>query len=204
VLIVLLGPPAAGKGTQAERLSEYLGTPHISAGDILRRSIKDKTPLGNAALLYINKGEFVPDEIITAAIKERLAQKDCVEGALLDGFPRTIPQAEALRLPDKVIDIDVPRGVLLKRITGRRVCQSCNKVFHVDSMTGYGCDCGGNLYIREDDTEEVFAARADNYNRLTLPLKDYYAKLGRLTVVDGTGSKNEVFERILEVLENEH
>lgn len=205
MLIILVGPPAAGKGTQAGKLVEYLNIPHISTGDILRQSIKDKTSLGEAALLYINKGELVPDEVITAAVKERLSQRDCKNGALLDGYPRTIRQAEALEEfapPDVVLDIDADRENLLKRVTGRRVCDKCGLSFHIDNLKGQNCRCGGNLYIRDDDTAEVFETRLDNYQRLTLPLKQYYLKRGKLRTVSGEGTRDEVFERIIKALKD--
>lgn len=203
MLIILLGPPAAGKGTQAAKLAKHLNISHISTGDILRQSIRDKTPLGKIALLYINKGELVPDGIITAAVKERLSQKDCSRGALLDGFPRTLPQAEGLDAfapPYAAIDIDVDKDILLKRVTGRRVCAKCGKNFHADSFKGISCDCGGSLYTREDDTEEVFKTRLDNYQRLTAPLKQYYRNQGKLKTVDGEGTQDEVFDRIIKAL----
>lgn len=205
MLIILLGPPAAGKGTQAARLVKHLNIPHVSTGDILRQSIKDKTPLGETALLYINKGELVPDEVMIAAVKERLLQNDCKKGALLDGFPRTLRQAEGLDSfapPDAAIDIDVNRESLLKRVTGRRVCSKCGLNYHTDSFKGQNCVCGGSLYTREDDTAEVFEKRLNNYQRLTLPLKEYYFKRGKLRTVDGDGTQDEVFDRIITALKD--
>lgn len=203
MLIVLLGPPAAGKGTQAKKICNSLSIPHISTGSILRQNISEKTPLGEVASLYINKGDLVPDEVIIAVVKDRLRQPDCAKGALLDGFPRTLRQAEELDeliQVDKVIDIEVSRQILTERVTGRRVCKNCGTNYHISVYTESNCNCGGSLQTREDDTEAALAVRLNNYDKQTLPLRQYYAGDNRLIQVSGIGTPAEVFERIKEAL----
>lgn len=197
MLIVLLGPPAAGKGTQAERIVKYLSIPHISTGDILRQNIRENTELGKIALRYINKGDLVPDKVIIAEIKERLERTDCKDGALLDGFPRTLNQAKELDklfTVDKVIDIKVDDHTLLKRVMSRQTCLKCGRSYA--SKDDGRCLCGGQLYTRADDTKEAFVNRLNNYHKLTLPITDYYAAQKKLISVDGKGDAQEVFENI--------
>lgn len=195
--LVLMGPPGAGKGTQAEALVERLGISHISTGDIFRQAIKDGTALGRKAKDYMDAGQLVPDEVTVGIVRERLAQPDCQKGFLLDGFPRTVAQAEALdgilagqgKPLDAVLDIRVPREKLVARLTGRRVCRNCGATFHLlynPSSRGESCErCGGELYQRGDDTEATVASRLDVYESQTAPLVDYYAGKGLLKVVDG-------------------
>lgn len=203
--ILLLGAPGAGKGTQAVRLAERYGIPHISTGDIFRYNIKEKTPIGVIAKSYIDKGQLVPDEVTVQIVKERLEKEDCKSGYLLDGFPRTVAQAEALEKFSKVeavVDIDVPLDKLLKRITGRRVCGSCGESHHIDHLDGKtSCSkCGGELIQRADDNEQTVASRLDVYVKQTSPLTKYYAEKGILKKVNGMGSVDEVFDRIISVL----
>lgn len=195
---VLLGAPGAGKGTQAKSLSGMMdGTPHISTGDILRQAVTDETDLGRQVKPYMEAGKLAPDDLLIALVRERLARSDCSEGFLLDGFPRTIPQAEALdkmleeigRPLDLVVDIEVPFEVLIERLTGRRTCPDCGMVYHVvfnpPKVEGV-CDvCGGSLYQRTDDTEETVRHRLEAYEIQTRPLIDYYARTGLLRRVDG-------------------
>ena len=203
--ILLLGAPGAGKGTQAVRLAERYGIPHISTGDIFRYNIKEKTPIGVIAKSYIDKGQLVPDEVTVQIVKERLEKEDCKSEYLLDGFPRTVAQAEALEKFSKVeavVDIDVPLDKLLKRITGRRVCGSCGESHHIDNLDGKtSCSkCGGELIQRADDNEQTVASRLDVYVKQTSPLTKYYAEKGILKKVNGMGSVEEVFDRIISVL----
>ena len=191
--IVLLGAPGSGKGTQASLIAEKYGLPHISTGDMFRENIREKTPLGVLAKTYI--------------VAERLSRKDCEKGFLLDGFPRTIAQAKALEeiAPlTVVLDIDVPLGKLLKRLTGRRCCEKCGESFHVDSLGGAeDCPkCGGKLYTRADDNEETVQKRLDVYVKQTESLVEYYRSAGLLKKVNGDRAVNEVFGEVEEVLEN--
>jgi len=198
--IILMGPPGAGKGTQAKKLTYALGIPHISTGDMFREAIKEGTPLGKLAASYINDGHLVPDDVTIGLVKERLSKDDCAKGYLLDGFPRTIPQAEALEVIAKeigreishVIDIETPKEELVKRICGRRVCKKCGAPYHVTNIkpkVDGVCDiCGGELIQRPDDNEEALIVRLDAYHKQTKPLLDYYAKKGLLKEFDGTSS----------------
>lgn len=203
--IVLLGAPGAGKGTQAVRLAERYKVPHISTGDIFRKNIKERTPIGVEAKSYIDKGQLVPDEVTIRIVKDRLQEKDCENGYLLDGFPRNVFQAKALddfSEVDKVVNIDVPLHKLMRRITGRRVCGKCGESYHIDYLDGKTeCDkCGGNLTQRADDNEETVKSRLDVYVGQTAPLTEYYKERGVLVDVDGDGTMDEVFETIVRKL----
>ena len=202
--VILLGAPGAGKGTQAKRLAEKYQIPHISTGDIFRANIKNATPIGKVAKSYIDKGQLVPDEVTVEIVKQRLAEKDCEKGFLLDGFPRNVFQAEQLdgfANVEKVLNIDVDLNKLLRRITGRRVCQ-CGESYHVDFLNGKTvCDkCGGTLYQRADDNEETVKERLSVYEKQTAPLIDYYQKAGKLVSVDGDKSIEEVFALLVNEL----
>ncbi len=195
--IILLGPPGAGKGTQAEVIKTGLNIPHISTGDMFRAAIKEGTAMGKEAKSYIDSGKLVPDEVTIGIVKERLSAADCRGGFLLDGFPRTVAQAEALKeilaglgtQIDHVIDIEVPAEKLLERIVGRRLCRSCGASYHVvfnpPAQEGVCPKCGGELYQRADDTEETVANRLAVYEAQTAPLVDFYAKEGSLRRING-------------------
>lgn len=210
--LVLLGPPGAGKGTQATRIVKDYDIPHISTGDIFRANIKEGTELGKKAQAYMNKGELVPDSLVIEIALDRLGKEDCKEGFLLDGFPRTVEQAEALdafleeqgRKVECVLDIDVPKEVLLKRLTARRVCKSCGATYNVIAMPpkqeGICDECGGELYQRADDTVETVENRIEVYNSQTKPLLDYYEKAGNLVHVDGTQEVEALFGQVKELL----
>ena len=200
--VIFLGPPGAGKGTQAVRVCERLGIPQISTGDILRRAMKEGTPTGLAAKSYIDKGLLVPDEVVIAIVRERLAMEDCQKGYILDGFPRTVPQAEALaqfaRI-DAVIDIEVSDEKLTERLSGRRVCLNCGGTYHVSTLGGKTtCEkCGNELIQRNDDKAETVLSRLSVYHAQTAPLIDYYAKLGLIRTIDGAQPMEACFEAIL-------
>ena len=203
--IILLGAPGAGKGTQASRISEAYGIPHISTGDIFRENIKNETPIGLLAKSYIDKGQLVPDEVTCKIVEGRLEKPDCEKGYMLDGFPRTIAQAEALdkiTKIDLVINIDVDFGLLLDRLCGRRVCKDCGESYHVSWLDGAtNCKrCGGELYQRKDDNPETVKSRLDVYSKQTEPLVEYYKNQGKLVVIDGNRSIDEVFNEIVKVL----
>ncbi len=210
---ILVGLPGAGKGTQAVNLVEKYQIPHISTGDMFRAALKNETPLGLEARKYMDRGELVPDEVTIGIVRERLQEDDCTKGFLLDGFPRTIPQAEALDgiidslnlNLDGVISIEVPEADLLQRLSGRRVCRSCGAAFHIlynpPHKEGVCDQCGGELYQRDDDKEEVIKNRLDVNREKTQVLKDYYNQAGLLREVDGTGEFTEVFKRICQVIE---
>ena len=191
--LILLGAPGAGKGTQAEVICERLGIPAISTGNIIREALKNQTEMGLRAKSYMESGALVPDDVVIGIIKERLAQDDCKNGFILDGFPRTVPQAEALDqmgvVIDRVIDIEVRDEDIEKRLTGRRVCESCGASYHIDykpSKVEGVCDKdGGRLIIRKDDQPETVRDRLKTYHEQTEPLKDYYAKTGKLRIVEG-------------------
>ncbi|MBR2987237.1 MAG: adenylate kinase [Clostridia bacterium] len=191
--IMFLGAPGAGKGTQAEHTSARLGIPAISTGAIIREAIKNETAMGLAAKAYTEKGALVPDEVVIGIIKERLEMDDCKNGYILDGFPRTVVQAEALDAMgiemDAVISIEVPDEAIIARMGGRRVCPKCSATYHVDfkpSKDGVTCDaCGEALTLRRDDSPEVVADRLRIYHEQTEPLKDYYASKGRMKIVIG-------------------
>ncbi len=206
--MILLGPPGAGKGTQAKLISEKYSIPHISTGDIFRKNISEKTPLGIKAKEYMDKGLLVPDELTIDIVNDRLAKEDCKNGFLLDGFPRTVKQAESLedflRKNNQNIDtallIDVPREFILERMTGRRVCPSCGASYHIKfnpPKSEEKCDaCGSDIVQRKDDAEETVKDRIDVYEKQTQPLVDYYKAKDQLFVVDGTQSIDKVFETI--------
>ena len=203
--IVLLGAPGAGKGTQAVRLAEKYNIPHISTGDIFRSNIKERTPIGIVAKSFIDKGQLVPDEVTIQIVKERLEKDDCKNGYLLDGFPRTVSQAEALdgfSKVDVVVNIDVPLHKLMKRITGRRVCGKCGESYHIDYLDGStSCrKCDGELIQRADDNEETVGKRFEVYKKQTAPLIDHYKSKGKLIEVDGDGDIDSVFAAIVERL----
>ena len=191
--IIFLGAPGAGKGTQAEFVSERLGIPTISTGAIIREAIKNGTETGLKAKKLIEHGNLLPDDIVIEIVKERLAKSDCDHGYILDGFPRTVPQAEALDHMgvnlDKVVSLEVDDEVILERMTGRRVCSTCGKTYHIHhapSQDGENCDkCKTKLSIRADDAPEVVKSRLDLYHDITEPLKHYYADSGKLVLVPG-------------------
>lgn len=210
--IILLGPPGAGKGTQAKRLIDKYSIPQISTGDMLRAALKEGTALGLEAKKYMDKGELVPDSVVIGLVKERIQQKDCAKGYMLDGFPRNVSQAEALdkmlaelkQKIDDVICIEVPNEELLGRLTGRRTCRSCGAGFHVmfDPPKKEGvCDkCNGELYQRDDDNEATVKSRLDVYAKQTEPLIGYYKNQGKLRSINGVGDMEAIFGRITAVL----
>lgn len=203
--VIFLGPPGAGKGTQAVRVCERLGIPQISTGDILRRAIKEQTPTGVAAKSYIDKGELVPDSVVIDIVRERLEMPDCANGYVLDGFPRTVPQAEALATfakIDAVIDIEVSDENLTERLSGRRVCLACGGTYHVSRLNGSTtCEkCGNELIQRDDDKAETVLSRLAVYHAQTAPLIDFYTQRGLLKAVDGAQPMDDCFAAILEAL----
>lgn len=203
--VILLGAPGAGKGTQAVRLAKRYNIPHISTGDIFRSNIKERTPIGIVAKSYIDKGQLVPDEVTIQIVKERLEKDDCKNGYLLDGFPRTVSQAEALdgfSDIDSVVNIDVPLHKLMRRITGRRVCGKCGESYHIDYLDGStSCrKCDGELIQRADDNEETVGKRLEVYEKQTAPLIDHYKSKGKLIDIDGDGDIDSVFAAIVERL----
>ncbi len=206
--IIFLGAPGAGKGTQAEIVSERLGIPTISTGAIIREALKTGTEMGLKAKKFIEQGELVPDDVVIGIIKERLAESDCGQGFILDGFPRTVPQAEALdnmgvKL-DVVLSLEVADEAIIKRMSGRRVCANCGATYHIDykpSADGVNCDnCKLPLTIRKDDAADVVISRLEVYHSATEPLKDYYAKQGNLKLVEGAEKLEETTARTLSAL----
>lgn len=210
--VIFMGLPGAGKGTQAEKIVESFGIPHISTGDIFRAAMAEGTPLGLKAKEYVDKGQLVPDEVTIGIVRERLARPDTEKGFLLDGFPRTVPQAEALdralnemgRKIDVVIHLDVDREKLLARLTGRRICRSCGATYHVifnPPKEEGKCDkCGGELYQRADDSIETVATRLDVNIKQQEPLLQFYKKQGLLQAVNGEAEIGEVFSQISDIL----
>jgi len=210
--VILLGPPGAGKGTQAKMLVEKYQIPQISTGDILRAAVKEGSPLGKEAKACMDKGELVPDSVVIGIVEERIQQPDCAKGYMLDGFPRTVPQAEALdgmlqnlsSQIDHVVSIEVANEELVGRLTGRRTCRDCGVGFHVmfDPPEQEGvCDkCGGELYQRDDDNVETVTSRLEVYESQTLPLIDYYKAQGKIRPIDGVGDIKEIFARVTQVL----
>ncbi len=202
--ILFMGPPGAGKGTQAERITASYGIPHISTGDAFRLAMKQGTPLGLQAKSFVDQGLLVPDEVTNGIVRERLAAPDCASGFLLDGFPRTIAQANALddmlaemgRKIDHVINLKVDRSLLLARLTGRRICKSCGSTYHVlfnpPKQEGVCDKCGGELYQRSDDTEEKVGTRLDEYTSKTAPLLAYYSDKNLLFELDGEKDIDQV------------
>ena len=210
--IVMLGAPGAGKGTQAEMLAEKYGIPHISTGDIFRMNIKNGTELGKEAKTYMDQGLLVPDELTVRILLDRVAQDDCKNGYLLDGFPRNIPQANVLeealsKLGDKIdyaINVEVPDDNIIRRMSGRRACLACGATYHIEHVPPKKegiCDkCGEELVLRDDDRPETVGNRLQVYKDQTQPLIEFYEKKGVLHNVDGTKNMNEVFEAIVTIL----
>ncbi len=210
--IIMLGAPGAGKGTQAKRIAEKYGIPHISTGDILRANVKGDTELGQKAKVFMNQGLLVPDELVIDMLMDRIAQDDCGNGYVLDGFPRTIPQAESLdaalgKLGEKMdvaIDVDVPDENIVTRMSGRRACTSCGATYHVvfnpTKVEGICDACGEKLILRDDDKPETVQKRLGVYHEQTQPLIDYYKKAGILKTVDGTMEMDRVFDAIVQIL----
>lgn len=203
--IIFLGPPGAGKGTQAQRVCSALNIPQISTGDILRRAMKEQTPTGVKAKAYIDAGKLVPDEVIIDIVKDRLAQSDCAGGYILDGFPRTVPQAEALEgiaAIDAVIELDVADEKLIERLSGRRVCLKCGATYHVSRLNGETkcAACGDTLIQRDDDKAETVLNRLTVYHNQTAPLVDFYQKRGMLKVIDGAQDMDTIFASIMDIV----
>ena len=206
--IIFLGAPGAGKGTQAEIVAQRLGIPTISTGAIIREALKTGTEMGNKAKKFIESGALVPDDVVIGIIKERLLKSDCKDGFILDGFPRTVPQAEALERMgvklDKIVSIEVPDEKIVERMSGRRVCSTCGASYHVvfnPSNDGVTCDkCKTELTTRKDDAPEVVLSRLEVYHSTTEPLKDFYQERGNLVLVDGVGEVEEISIRTLKAL----
>src|SRR5436190_12741507 len=207
--LIIMGPPGAGKGTQSRRLGEYLNAPVISTGEMLRDEIKRKTTLGSQAKRHMDKGELIPDALMIGVIEERLKRPDCERGFILDGFPRTVAQADALHKMlgniggslEHAVSLSVPNDELLKRLSGRRTCRECGAMYHIifDPPTNAGlCNkCNGELYQRDDDYEDIISSRLEVYERETAPLLDYYRGHRQLVEVDGIGGRDDVLARIL-------
>ena len=211
--LVLLGPPGAGKGTQAAMLVEKFAIPQISTGDMLRAAVREQTPMGIKAKGYMDEGDLVPDDVVVGIVRERLQQGDCATGFILDGFPRTVPQADALKLNlveldkelDAVISLEVDIDALVERLTGRRTCEKCGKGFHLKfdpPGTDGKCDaCAGELVQRADDQEETIRKRMDVYHLQTAPLKDYYRQAELLIAIDGMAEIASVQQKIVSALQ---
>jgi len=212
MIVVLLGPPGAGKGTQAARLAVRQGVAHVASGDLFREALAAGTALGRQAQAYMERGELVPDDIVVRMVLERLAKPDCARGVILDGFPRTAAQAQALdgdlaaqgRRVDSVLSLDVPEEAILERMTGRRICRECQAPYHIKfnppARSGVCDRCGGPLYQRDDDGEDTVRRRLVVYQEQTLPLVSYYGRQGVLSQVDGLGELTEVTERLAQAL----
>ena len=212
MIVVLMGPPGAGKGTQAVRLAERQGVAHVASGDLFREATAAGTPLGQQAKGYMERGELVPDDIVVKMVLERLARPDCDRGVILDGFPRTAAQAEALdgalaaqgRRVDAALLMDVPAEAILERMTGRRICRQCQAPYHVrfnpPAREGVCDRCGGALYQRDDDREDTVRRRLAVYQEQTLPLASYYRQRGILRQVDGLGEVDEITGRLVRAL----
>lgn len=210
--LLIMGRPGAGKGTQAVNIKEYYGIPHISTGDMFRAAMKEGTELGNLAKSYMEKGALVPDEVTIGIVKERLSKDDCKKGFLLDGFPRTVLQAEALNdillelgfSLDAVLDVNVDASILIRRIVGRRICKTCGATYHIEfnkpKVEGICDNCGTALIQRADDTIETAGSRLEVYDKQTAPLLAYYEKQNLLKTVNGDQELNKVFEDIKSVL----
>lgn len=208
--LILLGAPGAGKGTQAEKICEKLNIPAISTGNILRAAVKDGTEMGLKAKSYMDAGQLVPDEVVIGIIKDRLNDDDCKNGFILDGFPRTIPQAQALLDSgvdiDKVIDIEVPDEAITKRMSGRRVCSKCANSYHIEykkpKVDGICDACGGELIQRKDDAPQTVLDRLVEYHKMTEPLKGFYDNLGKLKVVEGQEDVADTTKLVFAALED--
>ena len=212
VRVVLLGPPGAGKGTQAKLLREKFEACQVSTGDILRKAVAEQSPLGKDASEYIRRGELVPDSVIVRLVAERLKERDCEKGFILDGFPRTIPQAQRLEEILKemelglhyVLSVQVPHNVIVERLAGRRTCKGCGALYHLvldPPKKQAVCDrCGGALFQREDDREETISARLRVYDTQTAPLVSYYRERGMLREIDGMGKVDDVCNRVVRAL----
>jgi adenylate kinase len=201
--LIFLGPPGAGKGTQAVKIAQKFQIAHISTGDMLRAEMREGTKLGNEAKSLIERGELVPDDVILGMVKNRIQKEDCKNGFLFDGFPRTIAQAEALEeisAIDHVINLDVPAETLIRRISGRRMCAGCGAGYHVSTYADTDCKCGAALYQREDDKEDTVRNRLLVYERQTKPLIDFYANKGLLHTINGDAAIEIVDAAILAVL----
>ncbi len=205
--LIFLGPPGAGKGTMAFRAKEHFSIPHISTGDLFRAAIKNQTELGKKVKSIIDAGNLVPDELTTAIVEERLGQGDCGKGFILDGFPRTIPQAEALKgitSINKVVNFTVTEEEVIRRLSGRRVCRSCGESYHVEFIPPAkdgSCDkCGGELYTRDDDQIDAIKNRLSVYGQSTEPLINFYNKEGNLVDVDSSQHPDKVFEDLVTIL----
>ena len=207
--LILLGAPGAGKGTQAEAICKYFSIPAISTGNIIRDALKSGTEMGKKAKLFIDKGDLVPDDMVVKIIEERLENEDCKNGFILDGFPRTIPQAEALdRMGidiDKVVDFEVSDEDIISRMSGRRVCESCGASYHIihkkPLVDGICDNCSGTLVQRKDDHPDTVNARLRVYHDQTEPLKNYYNKQGKLIVIEGKGKIEDITQRAISMLE---
>ena len=207
--IIMLGAPGAGKGTQAAVLCEHFGIPTISTGNMIREALKNGTEMGLKAKSYMDDGKLVPDEVVIGIVKERLSEDDCKKGFIHDGFPRTIPQAEALDNMgvdiQYVINIDVADESIIKRMSGRRVCENCGRPYHIESLKpqkdGVCDDCGGTLVQRKDDHPDTVLARLDVYHKETEPLADYYRKQGKLVNVEGQNTVADTTAAVLKAIE---
>lgn len=207
--LILLGAPGAGKGTQAEAICKYFSIPAISTGNIIRKALKSGTEMGKKAKLFIDKGDLVPDDMVVKIIEERLENEDCKNGFILDGFPRTIPQAEALdRMGidiDKVVDFEVSDEDIISRMSGRRVCESCGASYHIihkkPLVDGICDNCSGTLVQRKDDHPDTVNARLRVYHDQTEPLKNYYNKQGKLIAIEGKGKIEDITQRAISMLE---
>ncbi len=210
--LVLLGPPGAGKGTQAKFIQEQFGIPQISTGEILRKAMSDHTVLGNKASVYIQAGKLVPDDLMLGIVTERLSADDCTKGYILDGFPRTVPQAEGFETClkglgsqlDRVLYLSVPEDVLIQRLGGRRTCRGCGTLYHLvfnpPQLPGICDDCRGELYQREDDREDIIVARIETYKAQTAPLIQFYRERGLLIEIDGVGRAENIKDHVFESL----
>lgn len=208
--LVILGKQGAGKGTQSVRLSHYLAVPHISTGDMLRAAVKAGSEFGQLAKMYMDRGELIPDDVIMGIVEERIGEPDASRGFLLDGFPRTTVQADALdgmvkpNSLDLVIDLDVPTELVLKRLSSRRVCSTCGANYSIEAppKLSWTCDlCGGEVVQRQDDTEVAIRRRLDLYEKATAPLVEFYKERELLSVVDGVGTPDEVMDRLVAVVD---
>lgn len=210
--LILLGPPGAGKGTQAKMLKEKFGIPQISTGDILRQAVKDNTELGQQAKSFMDAGQLVPDDIVIGLIKERIKDGDCDSGFILDGFPRTIVQAEKLSETlasmgiqlDAVLDFEINVAEVIDRLTGRSTCSNCGAMYHEQSRPpkrqGFCDACNGTLYQRPDDNKETILKRLEVYEKETAPLKEFYRKMGNMKTVEGSGSAENIFSRVCDLV----